>query len=122
MSKCSNPARCDGYQWLCGRCRRAFPTLARQYDARKQEQRESRQNRNNGGGSQWSTQDRNSDATVRVSGGYNRRTHGNYDADEQRTDFEIFDKTSSDGVEKTHMSIDTDGNSTVWHGNDSFGS
>lgn len=56
MSKCSNPARCDGYQWLCGRCRRAFPTLARQYDARKQEQRESRRNRNNSRGNRRSTE------------------------------------------------------------------
>lgn len=73
-------------------------------------------------GSQWATQSRDASATVRVSGGYNRRSHGNFDADAQRTDVEIFDKTGSGGVEKTHLSIDTDGNRTVWKGNESFGS
>lgn len=73
------------------------------------------------GGSQWATQDRNSNATVRVSGGYDRRTHGDFSPDSQRTDIEVFDKTAGNGVEKTHISIDTEGNKTVWHGNESLG-
>ena len=76
----------------------------------------------NGGGSGWRTQSHNNNATVQVSGGYNRRTHGYFDPDGQRTDFEIFDKTGPNGVEKTHLSIDTDGNKTVWNGNKKFGS
>jgi len=72
-------------------------------------------------GSQWATQDRNSNATVRVSGGYNRRSHGDFNPSSQRTDVEIFDKTADGNVEKTHLSIDSDGNRTVWHGNETFG-
>ena len=74
------------------------------------------------GGSGWSTQSRNSDATVRTAGGYVRDNRDNPDPDVQRTDVEIFDKTGPDGVEKTHLSIDTEGNRTVWHGNESFDS
>lgn len=74
-----------------------------------------------GKGSGWSNQSNNSNASVKVSGGYNRRSHGNYDPSAQRTDVEIFDKTAQGGLEKTHLSIDSDGNRTVWNGNESFG-
>lgn len=75
----------------------------------------------NQSGSGWSNQSHDDDASVQVSGGYNRRTHGNFNPSDQRTDFEIFDKTGSGDVEKTHLSVDSEGNRTVWHGNDSFG-
>ena len=89
-------------------------------NARARQSAKARQKESNDGGSGWRNQSRNSDATVQTSGGYNRSSHENFSPDAQRTDFEIFDKTGPNGVEKTHLSVDTDGNKTVWHGNKDF--
>lgn len=43
---CRNP-RCDGTNWMCGRCRQQYPNAARAIDERKQEERD-RQRRNRG--------------------------------------------------------------------------
>jgi hypothetical protein len=65
----------------------------------------------------WHTQDRNDDATVKVSGDYVRDQSR---PDAARTDFLIFDKTVDGEVERTHISIDADGDATIWDGNDSI--
>lgn len=38
MGICTN-SRCDGTNWLCGKCRKLYPASARAIDERKREQR-----------------------------------------------------------------------------------
>ncbi len=45
---CKNPGRCDGQKYLCGNCRRMFPTLAMDLDRKKRERKEARRNFGNG--------------------------------------------------------------------------
>ncbi|TLG09440.1 hypothetical protein FEK35_15045 [Nocardia cyriacigeorgica] len=37
---CTNP-RCNGTDWLCGKCRKIYPSLAAALDTRKRERRDS---------------------------------------------------------------------------------
>lgn len=46
MGLCTNP-RCNGVDYLCGKCRKDYPLLAAQMDENR---RQARQNRNSGGG------------------------------------------------------------------------
>ncbi|MCX4098028.1 hypothetical protein [Nocardia sp. alder85J] len=59
MSLCMNP-RCDGDKWLCGKCRKLYPSTARAIDERKRGSQSRNSNRsggrrNSGGGTYNST-------------------------------------------------------------------
>lgn len=48
MSMCMNP-RCDGTDYLCGKCRKIYPSLAASLDQKKRDRRSDKGGRGRGG-------------------------------------------------------------------------
>ena len=67
MAMCMNP-RCDGKQYLCGKCRKQFPTLAASMD------KEKRSRRNNRGSTMYGRSYGSSKRPSGASGSINPRT------------------------------------------------
>lgn len=69
MSAICMNSRCNGNDWLCGRCRKLYPSLAAGIDARRREKKES-----NRGSTMYGRNYASNNTPRGASGGFNART------------------------------------------------